>query len=263
MEYSDPLGEFQYSWILLALVSLFFSLLVLHFYYRIDYHNSEPISEVIKAFLAGMLSPAISLPIYIFLSFIIGGYEDTTIAFINLVLVAPIVEESAKGAILFWFVRKKQLNGGLDGMIYGVAVGAGFAFIENIVYGMTTLLQGDFSGAITVVLVRGGFTFIGHPVYTGLLGWGIGMYQVGLLPSPYSRMSYSLGLHALWNFTNAIAFLVLRRQILWVILAGFVIVLLIMIMYIHFQQALRVERQLIEQGYYDNPDKFRIKTRRS
>jgi hypothetical protein len=48
--------------------------------------------------------------------------------------IAPLVEEFAKAIYIIFLIKKKKIGFLVDAAIYGFAVGAGFAFIENIYY---------------------------------------------------------------------------------------------------------------------------------
>jgi RsiW-degrading membrane proteinase PrsW (M82 family) len=48
--------------------------------------------------------------------------------------IAPVIEEALKSAFLIHLVRRKRIGFMVDAAIYGFAVGAGFAIIENIYY---------------------------------------------------------------------------------------------------------------------------------
>ena len=48
--------------------------------------------------------------------------------------VAPIVEELLKASFIIYMIAKKKIGFMIDAVIYGFAIGAGFAFIENIYY---------------------------------------------------------------------------------------------------------------------------------
>lgn len=48
--------------------------------------------------------------------------------------IAPILEESLKAGYLVYLIRRKKVGFMVDAAIYGFAIGAGFAFIENIYY---------------------------------------------------------------------------------------------------------------------------------
>ena len=46
--------------------------------------------------------------------------------------IAPVIEETAKAGYIVFLLRKKKIGFMVDGAIYGFAIGAGFAVIENI-----------------------------------------------------------------------------------------------------------------------------------
>ena len=59
-------------------------------------------------------------------------------------MIAPVVEETGKGLFLVIVVvfRRAQIHGLLDGLIYGALVGVGFAFVEDILYYLSSLDSG-------------------------------------------------------------------------------------------------------------------------
>lgn len=93
-------------------------------------------------------------------------------------LTAPLVEETLKavGVVLIYLIARSELNGLMDGFVYGAMVGLGFAVVENVFY-----FVGQFGGQPAGVL--GGF-FIrvlasglyGHVLYSGLTGMGIAWF---------------------------------------------------------------------------------------
>jgi len=48
--------------------------------------------------------------------------------------ISPVVEESAKAAVLIWFIRSQRTGFLVDASILGFAVGTGFALLENAYY---------------------------------------------------------------------------------------------------------------------------------
>lgn len=46
----------------------------------------------------------------------------------------PLIEELAKGGIIIWLVSDKKIKFLSEALIYGAAVGGGFALLENIIY---------------------------------------------------------------------------------------------------------------------------------
>lgn len=71
--------------------------------------------------------------------------------------VAPVVEEVLKGLVIIWLFRTNRIGFLVDGAIFGFAVGAGFAFAENLFY-----LSAASDQHIAVWIVRGFGTAIMH-----------------------------------------------------------------------------------------------------
>ena len=95
---------------------------------------------------------------------------------------APVVEEVAKGVALVvaftlsaWLHRRYGFNrlGGLtDGLVYGAAVGIGFAFTEDLYYLI------DLGGSFSEFISRRDFFGVGalhHALYAAATGAGIGL----------------------------------------------------------------------------------------
>ncbi|MFQ5798246.1 MAG: PrsW family glutamic-type intramembrane protease [Bacteroidota bacterium] len=78
---------------------------------------------------------------------------------------APIVEELLKASYLVYLIRAKKIGFMVDGAIYGFAIGAGFAFLENIYY-----LQSVGNPNLFVWIVRGLGTAVMHGGTTAILG---------------------------------------------------------------------------------------------
>ncbi len=102
------------------------------------------------------------------------------------VFIAPWVEETTKGAIVFFLVwwRRHDFNSILAGLVYGGLAGIGFAFTENIVYYGQLFqrvkdYQGDQGVALHAVehlfLWRGVAAPFVHPMFTMMTGIGVGL----------------------------------------------------------------------------------------
>lgn len=81
-----------------------------------------------------------------------------------------LIEETAKLliplAILLWRPWRRRA----DGLLLGVAAGAGFAALETMGYGLVTLLQsqGDIDSVQNLLLIRGLLSPAGHMAWTGI-----------------------------------------------------------------------------------------------
>lgn len=126
------------------------------------------------------------------------------------VFVAPVVEESLKGAFLlglFWF-RRREFDGILDGVVYAGLVAAGFAFTENILYLGRAFAEGaadgQGGGVLAVLIIRGIFSPFAHPLFTAMAGIGLGIAanaRAGLVRvlAPLAGFAMAVVLHGLWN----------------------------------------------------------------
>jgi RsiW-degrading membrane proteinase PrsW (M82 family) len=77
--------------------------------------------------------------------------------------IAPVTEESAKAALIVWFLARRRLGFSVDAAIAGFAVGAGFAVAENVDY-----LRNVADARIWVWIVRGLGTAILHGATTAI-----------------------------------------------------------------------------------------------
>jgi RsiW-degrading membrane proteinase PrsW (M82 family) len=149
---------------------------------------------------------------------------------------APVVEETAKGAVLFaiWRWRRGQIDGVLDGIVYAAIVGLGFAMTENVLYYSRAAVHGGVPLAVTF-FVRGVTAPFAHPVFTSMTGIGIGLAVSTPRTwvrrvAPFAGLLAAMGLHSLWNTSagvgGGVAFLGVYVLIMLPIFAGLVIVAL-------------------------------------
>ncbi|QBI54999.1 PrsW family intramembrane metalloprotease [Streptomonospora litoralis] len=129
--------------------------------------------------------------------------------FISTAVGAPLVEESAKGAVLLILLwrRRYEIDSLTDGVIYGAMVATGFAFTENILYFLSSYLsEGAFGLGFTFVL-RGLISPFGHPLYTAMIGIGVAYAAInrggGRLFAPVLGWLGAVVLHGLWNASTA------------------------------------------------------------
>ena len=97
--------------------------------------------------------------------------------------------------------KKNEINGVVDGIVYGGLAGLGFAFAENTMYFAEALAVsvGDF--AVTVG-IRAGLSAFAHPLFTALTGIGFAVAAEGgryRYLWPFAGLMGAMGLHALWN----------------------------------------------------------------
>jgi RsiW-degrading membrane proteinase PrsW (M82 family) len=92
---------------------------------------------------------------------------------------APIFEESFKGigvlaVFLFGYLLSRELDGPLDGVVYGGVIGLGFTLTEDALYVAGTAAEEGAQGFVVMVLLRTVFGGLGHAMYTSMTGFGWG-----------------------------------------------------------------------------------------
>src|SRR5215217_2322258 len=122
------------------------------------------------------------------------------------VISAPIVEEIGKALILFifFFWKKDEFDGVVDGIVYASMAALGFAMTENILYyGKAAAVGGG--GALTLtVIIRGFFAPFSHPLFTSLTGIGLGLARQSTnmavkLFTPVVGLLMAIFMHSIWN----------------------------------------------------------------
>ncbi|PPK63551.1 PrsW family intramembrane metalloprotease [Actinokineospora auranticolor] len=130
---------------------------------------------------------------------------------ISAIVSAPLFEEGLKGAFvlgIFLFLRD-EFDGVVDGIVYAGLVAAGFAFTENIYYFGRAFAEYGFGdsqspGVLAAFILRGVLSPFTHPLFTAMIGIGIGVAartrspQVRILAPVAGYLAAAL-LHALWN----------------------------------------------------------------
>lgn len=131
---------------------------------------------------------------------------------VELVVVAPLTEEAGKalGARLFRPSSRKEA------FVSGVAAGAGFAMVENLLYaGAAAALGGPWPA---VVLARALGAAV-HPLATGIVVLGWFDWKANRDPLALARrLLAGAGVHALWNGSLVALFVVqvaYRRAEIW------------------------------------------------
>jgi len=181
----------------LLIVSFFPGMLWVWFFYRKDKDQPEPISLVMKAFIFGAISvfPAAFLEAP-FRPFIAGQAPDIGRLFIVTVLVVGLVEEMAKFiAVKLAVYDHPEFNEVIDGIIYAVATGLGFAAVENLFYSVRF--------GIAVGLFRAFITDLAHASFSGIVGYHLGLakfHKGNTTPLVGKGLAIAVSLHGLYDF---------------------------------------------------------------
>ncbi len=115
------------------------------------------------------------------------------------VLSAPIVEETAKAFAIVYAVRRRELDGVMDGVVYAGWSALGFAVVEDFLYFATAEESGVL---VETFILRALLTPFAHPLFTTWTGLAIGL-AVSRGRPVFPSMLWGLGLaiatHMAWN----------------------------------------------------------------
>jgi RsiW-degrading membrane proteinase PrsW (M82 family) len=174
----------------------------------IDRYEAEPLWMLATAFFWGAL-------IATFFAFLLNTTSQGVVGALTnanagqafaAVVSAPIVEEFGKAFILFifFFWRKDEFDGVIDGIVYASMTALGFAMTENILYYGKAVAEGG-GGALTlIVIIRGFFAPFSHPLFTSLTGIGLGLARQSSniavkLVTPVVGLLMAIFMHSIWN----------------------------------------------------------------
>jgi RsiW-degrading membrane proteinase PrsW (M82 family) len=216
----------------------------------IDRYEAEPLWMLSTAFFWGALFAT-------FFAFLFNTGSAGIISYLSnakageafaAVISAPIVEEIGKAFILyiFFFWKKDEFDGVVDGIVYASMAALGFAMTENILYYGRAALGGG--GSLTATLIiRGFFAPFSHPLFTSLTGIGLGLARqsnnlaVKIL-TPIVGLLMAIFMHSIWNgsavFGGGLLFLL---TYLVVMIPAFIIMLVVI------GVALRREGQVVRE----------------
>ena len=195
-------------------------MLVVAVFLWVDRWEPEPSRLLVAAFLWGAGVSALGSAIVNDTATVLGdrvlgaGGGDL----VGAVISAPTIEEACKGAFLIGllWLRRREFDGVVDGVVYAGLVAAGFAFTENILYFGRAFaldgLAGDRGSVIIVFLLRGVLSPFAHPVFTAMTGIAVGMvvrrcHPLKRVLLPLVGYLAAVGLHALWNASAGLGLL--------------------------------------------------------
>ena len=216
----------------------------------IDRYEGEPLWMLATAFFWGALIATffaflLNTSMQVLVHNLAGASAGEAFA---AVVSAPIVEETGKAFILFvfFFAKKDEFDGVIDGVVYASMSALGFAMSENILYyGKAASSGGE---ALTAVFIlRGFFAPFSHPLFTSLTGIGLGLARQSnnvaiKIITPIIGLLMAMFMHSLWNgsavFGGGAVFLLIY---ILVMIPAFFIMLFVISM------ALRREGQIVRE----------------
>lgn len=218
----------------------------------IDRYEAEPFWMLATAFFWGAL-------VAVFFAFLINTVSGAAVTLVTnsmsagrtfgAVISAPIVEECAKALILliFFFWKKDEFDGVIDGIVYAAMAGLGFAMTENIQYYGKAVLEAGGGGLTFVFILRGALAPFSHPMFTSLTGIGLGIARQSRntavkFITPVLGLMAAISMHSIWNGSGVIfggtAFIL---TYILIMIPAFFIMLVVIIL------ALRREGQIVRE----------------
>jgi RsiW-degrading membrane proteinase PrsW (M82 family) len=174
----------------------------------IDRYESEPLWMLATAFIWGATVAAfLGFLINTALGAIVTAVTDAqTGAAVGATFIAPVVEETAKGLILFvfFFWKKDEFDGVIDGIVYASMVALGFAMTENIMYYGRAAIGGGVAGGTVIFILRGLMAPFSHPLFTSMTGIGLGLSRTSRntfvkIAAPIVGLGLAMLMHLTWN----------------------------------------------------------------
>jgi RsiW-degrading membrane proteinase PrsW (M82 family) len=190
------------------IVSSFLLLGIVAAVWWFDRYDREPLHLVAMEFLWGAtVAPLISVMVFTFFAGLGGdGASQGNLSLIGVSAFGPLVEEVAKGiGLLLVVLLSSKFDNPTDGVVYGTAVGLGFAVTENVIYGLGAGLSLD--GPRGILLLVGGRTLLSagiHALCSATLGGFLGhalLSRRSLQRAVWSGcgLAVAVALHTAWN----------------------------------------------------------------
>lgn len=169
-------------------------------------------------------------------------------------VVAPLVEEPAKAAILLPVIASRSFDDITDGFVYGAAAGLGFGMTENALYFLSAISNPE--AWFETVAIRTAFSAVMHGACTAMVGAGLGWGRFrrwwGTALGGTIGMGLAMGLHAWWNGLLSIGSV--RAEFEWMpTVAIMSLPIIIAVVFLTFQaslfvQSLRIRRELLAEA---------------
>ncbi len=197
------------SWYVLLLLSFGPGLFWLWYFYQRDRWEPEPKWLVFRTFIFGM---GAVIPAGV-IEWIAIEYVHGISPAINVIFVAPVVEELAKFySVRYSVYRHHEFNETMDGIVYAASAALGFASFENLSYVLSAYLLHEAGtdeayqtgSVIGVSATRALLSVPGHVIFSAMWGYALGVTKC----TPWTRRKkayirtgilLSIVLHSVFN----------------------------------------------------------------
>jgi protease PrsW len=182
-------------YLILGGLSFLPALLILRAFLKRDSQKAEPTGLIAKTFFLGILS---IIPALVMESVLSLGTSLIPPMWLNLFrafLVAGLCEEAVKMWVVRGYsARRSGFDEITDGIVYSVTAGLGFAFYENMMYGMSA------TNLWAVLLFRGITSVPLHALSSGFMGYYIGKSYFGNRDYFGRGLLIAVLIHGLYDF---------------------------------------------------------------
>lgn len=161
----------------LIFAALLPALLLIYYIFRKDKLKPEPKGQLIKGFFLGVGAAILVILALGPIGAVSLDETHTSVigAVFNAFCFAAIPEEACKFLMLWLLVRSnKYFDEHIDGIVYAVCIGMGFAGAENFLY-----LIDNYESWVSVGIIRGLISVPGHFFFAVVMGYYLSLAQFG------------------------------------------------------------------------------------
>lgn len=152
-------------WITVIIGALIPSIALVYFIHQID-RFKEPTSHMVMAFIAGLLSPILTL---IFSAHFNLGLSAASHPWLYALSMAALPEELGRMVILYLICSKwEEVGEPFDCLVYGATIWAGFAATENVLYALNEIKQEN--NPVILLAIRASLCTMGHTAWGVIMG---------------------------------------------------------------------------------------------
>jgi RsiW-degrading membrane proteinase PrsW (M82 family) len=176
---------------------------LLAYFYLKDRYDPEPIHQVMKVFLFGVL---LVFPVMVLQRAFVHGLGEDPLVFSFIISAG--LEEFLKWFLVYFVIyQHATFDEPYDGIVYAVAVSLGFATLENVFYAFLS------SSSMSSLLYRAVLPVSGHAMFGVIMGYHMGKAKFD--PQRRSRyIAYSLVFPIFWH--GLFDYLLLTTKTYWV-----------------------------------------------
>jgi len=171
---------------------------------RLDKAAPEPGLQIFKTFVWGCLITIPIIPLAGYLTRLVqvtSWFGSISLIIILSFLIDGFIEETSKYLILrYRTYRSVHFDELRDGFVYGMSLGLGLAFVENLLYGF---LVGDLMIGASTILLRGFTSTFMHFLAGGIIGYHLGLVKFNPVKRPkliiFRGVIIAILFHGLYN----------------------------------------------------------------